>query len=228
MDSNPGRIKLVLRYAPFHDGADYFVKILEAAGRQGKYWETLEVMYRSQPYWASHHNPRPELIWRLLCRQPAAQDATGQTLDLFAAAQGGAATAAPPPRPPQYDERTTLRHEVEALGFLASRHPLSMYEEELSGTPHVAGRDLNAHAGQRITTVGWYVTGKTVTTRQGNPMEFISFEDTTAIYEAVFFPRAYRRFCQLLTRSRPYLLSGKVEQSFGVATLNVDTVRLLG
>jgi len=62
----PGKIKLVLRYAPFHQGADYFVKILEAAGKQGKYWETLDVMYRSQPYWAGHHNPQPEKIWQFL------------------------------------------------------------------------------------------------------------------------------------------------------------------
>jgi len=66
MDANPGRIKLVLRYAPFHEGADYFVKILEAARRQDRYWETLDVMYQSQPYWASHHNPQPQRIWQFL------------------------------------------------------------------------------------------------------------------------------------------------------------------
>lgn len=66
MADNPGRIKLVIRYAPFHDGADYFVKLLEAAKKQGKYWETLDVMYLSQPYWASHHNPQPDLIWQFL------------------------------------------------------------------------------------------------------------------------------------------------------------------
>jgi len=46
--AHPGRIKLVIRYAPFHDNADYFVKILEASRKQGKYWETMEVMFRSQ------------------------------------------------------------------------------------------------------------------------------------------------------------------------------------
>ena len=66
MAANPGKIKLVLRYAPFHDGADYFVKILEAAKKQGKYWETLDVMYKSQPYWASHSNPQPQRIWQFL------------------------------------------------------------------------------------------------------------------------------------------------------------------
>ena len=66
MAINPGKIKLVIRYAPFHDGADYFVKILEAARKQGKYWETLDVMYKTQRYWASHHNPQPKLIWKFL------------------------------------------------------------------------------------------------------------------------------------------------------------------
>jgi protein-disulfide isomerase len=66
MAVNPGKIKLVVRYAPFHDGADYMVKILEAARKQGKYWETLDVMYKTQGYWASHHNPQPELIWKFL------------------------------------------------------------------------------------------------------------------------------------------------------------------
>jgi protein-disulfide isomerase len=66
MAANPGKIKLVLRYAPFHDGADYFVKILEAAKKQGKYWETLEVMYKTQGQWASHHNPQPQKIWQFL------------------------------------------------------------------------------------------------------------------------------------------------------------------
>ena len=68
MAVNPGKIKLVVRYAPFHDGADYFVKILEAARKQGKYWETLEVMYKTQRYWASHHNPQPKFIWKFLPR----------------------------------------------------------------------------------------------------------------------------------------------------------------
>ena len=66
MAANPGKIKLVLRYAPFHDGADYFVKIIEAAKKQGKYWETLDVLYKSQRYWASHHNPQPQKIWQFL------------------------------------------------------------------------------------------------------------------------------------------------------------------
>ena len=63
---NPGRVRLVLRYAPFHAGSEEVVKALEAAGQQGRYWETLEVLYKTQPLWASHHDPRPEAIWQFL------------------------------------------------------------------------------------------------------------------------------------------------------------------
>ena len=61
-----GKMKLVLRYAPFHKGSDEMVKILEASKKQGKYWETLALMYETQRYWASHHDPKPELIWKFL------------------------------------------------------------------------------------------------------------------------------------------------------------------
>jgi predicted DsbA family dithiol-disulfide isomerase len=40
--------------------------VLEAAGKQGKYWETLQVMYDTT--WADHHNPQPQLIWQYLPR----------------------------------------------------------------------------------------------------------------------------------------------------------------
>lgn len=64
--SSGGRVRLVLRYAPFHQGADMMVAILEAARLQSRYWETLQVMYDTQPQWASHHHPQPERIWELL------------------------------------------------------------------------------------------------------------------------------------------------------------------
>lgn len=66
MAAYPGKIRLVVRYAPLHHGADEMVAVLEAARRQGKYWETLRLMYDAQPYWADHHNPQPQLMWQFL------------------------------------------------------------------------------------------------------------------------------------------------------------------
>ncbi|MEQ1805885.1 MAG: thioredoxin domain-containing protein [Burkholderiaceae bacterium] len=61
-----GQVRLVVRYAPLHQGSDTAVKILEAARQQGKYWEALEKTMALQPQWAAHHRPQPELIWELI------------------------------------------------------------------------------------------------------------------------------------------------------------------
>ena len=66
MDAFPGQIKFVLRYAPFHQGADEAVRILEAAKMQGRLWETLELLYRRQDVWTRHHRVLPGEIWKLL------------------------------------------------------------------------------------------------------------------------------------------------------------------
>jgi protein-disulfide isomerase len=66
MADNPGKIRLILRNAPFHDGSDYIVKILEASRKQGKYWKTLEVVYNTQKQWVKNHQVQPQLIWKIL------------------------------------------------------------------------------------------------------------------------------------------------------------------
>ncbi|MDF1563787.1 MAG: thioredoxin domain-containing protein [Deltaproteobacteria bacterium] len=60
------KVRLVIRYAPFHHGADVICRILEASRAQGKYWETLQLMFETQRIWADHHRPQPERIWELL------------------------------------------------------------------------------------------------------------------------------------------------------------------
>lgn len=61
-----GQVRLVVRYAPLHQGSDTAVKILEAARVQGKYWEAVERALAYQDRWAAHGNAQPELIWELI------------------------------------------------------------------------------------------------------------------------------------------------------------------
>jgi error-prone DNA polymerase len=160
---------------------------------------------------------RPELLWELCLDGRATEPAP----ELFEAPPVAA------PRAPAYDRATVLRHEVETLGFLLSAHPLEPYERALRGRGVIAARDLDRHAGRRVRILGWHVNSKLVQTKDKEPMEFLSFEDTTAIYDATLFPDAYRRFCHLLTSTRPFLLSGLVEEDCGVCTLTVEKVERL-
>lgn len=66
MKKYEGQIKLVLRYAPFHQNSNYAVKMLEGAKEQGKFMETLELMFSTQRYWIQNHVVNPQLLWRVL------------------------------------------------------------------------------------------------------------------------------------------------------------------
>jgi len=68
MAAYPDQVNLVLRYATFHPGSDYVVKLLEAARLQDKFWETLEATLDAQSAWAAHGNPQPERLWMRLGR----------------------------------------------------------------------------------------------------------------------------------------------------------------
>ena len=66
MAAHPDKIRLYVRYAPFHSGSEYVVKILEAANMQGKFFETLEAVFAAQSNWAPNHKPQPEMVWNYI------------------------------------------------------------------------------------------------------------------------------------------------------------------
>jgi predicted DsbA family dithiol-disulfide isomerase len=40
--------------------------VLEAARRQGRFWETLHLLYRTQHLWTAHHRVYMDSVWQLL------------------------------------------------------------------------------------------------------------------------------------------------------------------
>jgi protein-disulfide isomerase len=66
MAEHPGKIRLSLRYTPFHPGSDAVVKFLEASRKQGKFEATLETLFARQDVWVQNHTAYPQLIGPLL------------------------------------------------------------------------------------------------------------------------------------------------------------------
>lgn len=65
-----GRVSLTIRYAPFHKGADFAVRALEASRKQGKYPATLDTLFASQSTWAVNHAVNPRLVLVALAAVP--------------------------------------------------------------------------------------------------------------------------------------------------------------
>ena len=102
-----------------------------------------------------------------------------------------------------------------------------LYVDTLKKLKTVKAMNLHRFIGRHVRIAGLLITGKVVHTKHGDPMEFLTFEDDTGLIETTFFPEAYRRFCTLLDRNRPFLLQGKVEEDFGAITMAVNRVEPL-
>lgn len=155
---------------------------------------------------------RPALIWRL---------------HGWKESQVTPHASRPLPIPPEYPASRRLQQEIDTLGFPLSQHPLDCYRDLLEGLRYIPAREMGQHVGRVVTMVGWLITEKGAETKDGEPMEFVTFEDTTALYDATLFPGAYRHFAHLLSTNRPYILEGLIEEDFNAVTLTVHHMKSL-
>ena len=123
------------------------------------------------------------------------------------------------------DKRLThaekIRLERESFGFPVSEHPLTPWLPLFVGKIKKA-RDIPKYVGQTIQLAGVLITTKVTATRKHEPMEFLTLEDETDIYECVMFPDAFAQYGDLLNWEKLLIIRGKVEVSFGVYTITIE------
>lgn len=66
MAANPGKIRIVYRWAPFHNGSQDVVAMIEAARKQDKLWPALEALLATQAEWSPGHTPQAAAAFRQL------------------------------------------------------------------------------------------------------------------------------------------------------------------
>jgi DNA polymerase III alpha subunit len=159
------------------------------------------------------------------------QHAMFRARDSHAADQQGGLFGKPilPSVPPvrDYTRAEKLAAEKEILGFVVSVHPLRMFAGLFRRSRTVMAVDLPQHVGRTVQVAGWQVTRKRLRTKQKEPMAFVTFEDETALYETVIFPREYRRAAPLIAASGPFVVTGEVTEELGALTITVTDLRLL-
>jgi DNA-directed DNA polymerase III PolC len=122
-------------------------------------------------------------------------------------------------RPKPTDPFSRAELEMETLGLTLEIHPAALARARHGGASHRA-RDVE-QPGHFLRFWALVVADKTVLTEKGEPMQFITFEDETALCEAVAFPDSYQR------RKRPYRVgdvvpvAGNSVRQDGLAMLEV-------
>ena len=114
------------------------------------------------------------------------------------------------------------KEEYEAFNYMVTRHPLYFFKEWIDKPGIVLAKDMLRNKGRRVKMIGWYMTSKRIKTKQGEIMKFLSLEDLTGIFEAVIFPRVYKRIAELTLSMGPYLVTGKIDANDSTNLITED------
>jgi DNA polymerase-3 subunit alpha len=133
---------------------------------------------------------------------------TGQE-DLF----GGAATAARPLNfvdIPEWTDERRLEGEKETLGLYLTGHPIARFAQELEHITDSSIADLKPGDNRSVVVAGMVVAMRTMHTRRGDRMAFITLDDRSGRLELAVFSELFERHRDLLAKDRLLVVAGNV------------------
>lgn len=105
-----------------------------------------------------------------------------------------------------------LSDEKELLGVYVSSHPLKEYRKALRANGFISLKDSSNHIGKRnMKTVGIIQNIKTIRTKRGESMAFITLNDEMSELDAVVFPDVFRNVRHWLEEEIIITVKGKVD-----------------
>jgi DNA polymerase-3 subunit alpha len=121
-----------------------------------------------------------------------------------------------------------LAWEKELLGIYVSGHPLDAYES-VTQRAHLTIKKVKEEprSGMPIILPVLISAVRTILTKSGEKMAFITVEDTTDSVETVIFSKLFKEHAGLLASGACILIKGKVSIRNGETTLAVDELKPL-
>lgn len=111
---------------------------------------------------------------------------------------------------PEWSKQTVFEGEKETLGFYLSGHPLDQYESELRALTSSSIRDLRMEGNRRVTIGGLIVNIRSLQTKKGDRMAFMSVDDRTGRQEIAVFSDLYRLKRELLVKDNLIFIEGEL------------------
>jgi DNA polymerase-3 subunit alpha len=141
----------------------------------------------------------------------------GQTSIFGEELNGHTTTTALPTSPlpaiAEWDQAQRLKYERELTGFYISAHPLTRYEATLSAlstTTTVGLKDCGD--GGEVKICGIIATVKSMLTKKGDRMAYLTLEDLHGTTEVIVFPDLFRTAGELIAPERIVRITGTIDR----------------
>ena len=125
----------------------------------------------------------------------------------------------------EWDEKQFLAFEKESLGFYLAGHPLMRYEDLLDKFTNANAISIKELKDNGVVRIGGLVqNSKTIKTKKGDMMAFVTIEDMHAAVEVIVFARVFANVRDLLVEDKPLLVQGQVQKDEQSVKILADTV----
>lgn len=123
---------------------------------------------------------------------------------------------------PNYKKDDLLAMEKDALGVYLSGHPLKKHKSLIDEFVNMTGEELALTTRKDDVVMAGILTAiKTIYTKKGEKMAFLSLEDETSAYEGVIFPKSMMSCDTLLYENNIVALKGEIDESGSLVIQNV-------
>lgn len=120
-----------------------------------------------------------------------------------------------------------LAWERELLGIYFSSHPLTHYEEFFAKESILQISQTQIEDGKSITGAALVARIKSITTKKGDPMAFLTLEDMDNTWDSVLFPRDYEKYKDKVSEGDVVLISGKGNKRNGEMSILINRIKNL-
>lgn len=168
------------------------------------------------------------ILWS---QKRAKEKASGQT-NLFDLLDGGSSQneinfeqAPSASSVPDFTLQEKLKKEKETIGFYLSQHPLQAVQKSTQILSPINLSDLKEQkTRKKVSAVVILNSFKTIVTKQGKPMAFLSLEDVSGESEAVVFSDTYEKIQSYLRDDAHLIIWGKVDRRDEKVQLIVEDI----
>ena len=125
----------------------------------------------------------------------------------------------------EWDERQLLAFEKEALGFYITGHPLTKFDDLLDKFTNANTISLKEKNDAEIVRIGGIIINiKTIKTKKGDLMAFVTLEDQHRTVEIIIFSLVYAAVHELLVEDNTVIIQGRVKRDENSVKILADTI----
>ncbi len=110
----------------------------------------------------------------------------------------------------ELSEEQRLTGEKETLGLYLTGHPIARYEQELTSFTSSRIVDLKPSRDQTVVIAGLVVAMRTMISRKGDRIAFITLDDRSGRIELAVFSEPFRQYRNLLVKDKLLVVAGTV------------------